>query len=170
MDSQTRFPMMKWLLLTIIVIVLDLWSKSLISSSMQLYQSIPLIDGFFNFTLLHNYGAAFSFLADQPGWQRWFFTIISSVMSLVLLIWIMRLKADEKLLAIALAFVLGGAIGNLWDRVTLGYVVDFLDVFIVFNDKEQHWPAFNIADSAIFIGAVLLIIDTFSKPEEVKSA
>ena len=166
MNLISRFPMLKWLLLSLIVIILDLWSKRLISASMELYQSIPLIDGFFNFTLLHNHGAAFSFLADQPGWQRWFFTIISSVMSIVLLVWLMRLKSDDKLLAIALALVLGGVLGNLWDRVTLGYVVDFLDVFIVIDNTEKHWPAFNIADSAISIGALFLIIDTFLKPDE----
>ena len=164
MPSKFITPMSKWLIASLLVIILDLWSKHLISHSMQLYQSIPIIDGFFNFTLLHNYGAAFSFLADQPGWQRWFFTFVSSIMSVVIFIWLLRLKQHEQLLAIALALVLGGAIGNLWDRVTLGYVVDFLDVFISINQEEKHWPAFNIADSAISIGAVLLLIDTFKKP------
>ena len=159
---------LKWLWITTIVIILDLWTKQLISNSMHLYQSITIIDGFFNFTLLHNTGAAFSFLADQSGWQRWFFTIISIVISIILLIWLARLKPSERILAIALTLVLGGALGNLWDRVTLGYVVDFLDVYIQWNGQERHWPAFNIADSAISMGAVLLLIDAFSPEKSTK--
>jgi signal peptidase II len=154
---------LKWLWLTIVIITLDLATKFIFSSTMELYQSIVIMSDFFNLgfnlTLVHNYGAAFSFLADQSGWQRWFFTIVSTVISLVLIIWLYRLKKTEKLLAIALALVLGGAIGNLWDRVTMGYVVDFLDVYIRTSTGEWHWPAFNIADSAISIGAVFLIID-----------
>lgn len=162
---------LKWLWLTIVIVILDLATKFLLSSKMDLYQSIVIIRDFFNLgfnlTLVHNYGAAFSFLADQSGWQRWFFTITSTVISLVLIIWLYRLKKSEKLLAIALALVLGGAIGNLWDRVTLGYVVDFLDVYIQTSTGEWHWPAFNIADSAISIGAAFLIIDVIKGPQQV---
>ncbi len=153
--------MVRWLGLSLFVVVIDLYSKHLISQSMSLYQSIAIIDGFFNFTLLHNEGAAFSFLADQGGWQRWFFTFTSAVVSLILIIWLIRLKQQERLLATSLALVIGGALGNLWDRLTLGYVVDFLDVYIEYNHQIMHWPAFNIADSAICIGAMLLFVDTF---------
>jgi len=149
--------MLKWLWLSLVVFMIDLATKSVVSNSFSLYESMSIVPGLFNLTLLHNYGAAFSFLADQPGWQRWFFTITSIIISVVLLVWLKRLKEQEKMLAIALALVLGGALGNLWDRITLGYVVDFLDVYY----KTWHWPAFNIADSAISIGAVLLIIDSF---------
>jgi signal peptidase II len=162
---------LKWLWLTFVIVLLDLSSKSLLSAQMELYQSIVIIKDFFNLgfnlTLVHNYGAAFSFLADQSGWQRWFFTIVSSIISIILLIWLTRLQKTEKLLAIAIALVLGGAIGNLWDRVTMGYVVDFLDVYIRTSAGQWHWPAFNIADSAIFIGAVFLIIDAIKGQQAI---
>jgi len=164
---------LKWLWLTSIIIIFDLATKSIFSSKMELYQSIIIINDFFNigfnFTLVHNYGAAFSFLSDQGGWQRWFFTIVSSVISLILVIWLYHLKKSEKLLAIAISLVLGGAIGNLWDRVTLGYVVDFLDVYIQTSTGEWHWPAFNVADSAICIGAVFLIIDALKGQPEISA-
>ncbi len=153
--------MPKFLALTVLVIVLDLLSKAIISNHMQLYQSIIIIDGFFNLTLVHNYGAAFSFLADQGGWQRWFFIILSALISLVLLIWLLRLNKQQKLMATALALVLGGALSNLYDRVTLGYVVDFLDVYIRLESGEKHWPVFNLADSAISLGAFLILLDAF---------
>jgi signal peptidase II len=163
---EFKWERFKWLWISLLVIISDLGTKQFFSSTMELYQSVRVINDFFslnfNLTLVHNYGAAFSFLADQGGWQRWFFTIISSVISVVLLIWLYRLKNSEKLLAIALALVLGGALGNLWDRMTMGYVVDFLDVYIQTSTGEWHWPAFNIADSAIFIGAVLLVFDAIT--------
>ena len=155
--------MLKWLWLTVLVLVLDLTSKAVISHYFSLYETMVVIPGWFNLTLAHNAGAAFSFLADLSGWQRWFFAAIAVSVSLVIFFWIKRLKAHERWLAIALSLVLGGALGNLWDRLTLGYVVDFLDVY--YHDaasfKSMHWPAFNIADSAISIGAVMLIIDVF---------
>ena len=157
-------PMLKWLWITLVVVIVDLATKAVISNNFVLYESVSVLSGFFNLTLAHNYGAAFSFLADQPGWQRWFFTITSIVISLVLLYWLKTLKAEEKMLAIGLVLVLGGAIGNLWDRITLGYVVDFLDVYY----QQWHWPAFNVADSAICIGAVLLILDSFLAKEKDK--
>ena len=115
---------------------------------------------FFNLTLAHNPGAAFSFLAGAGGWQRWFFVILAVVICTVLVIWMKRLAQSAKLEAISLALIIGGAIGNVIDRLIYGYVIDFLDVYA----GSYHWPAFNIADSAIFIGAVLLIIDSFRKP------
>lgn len=157
LGQMGKYPHIKWLWLSLGIIIADLATKALISDSFQLYQSKPIIDGFFNLTLAHNYGAAFSFLADQSGWQRWFLSGLSGVVSLILLIWITRLKPEEKILAIGLSLVLGGAIGNLWDRITLGYVVDFLDVYY----GNWHWPAFNIADSAICVGAGFLLFDAF---------
>ncbi len=148
--------MLKWLWLSGLVIVLDLGSKAIATSSLVLYQPVAVFPGF-NWTLAHNAGAAFSFLSDESGWQRWFFSVIALAVSVGITIWIKRLGSTQTLLAVALALVLGGAIGNLWDRVTLGYVVDFIDVYY----QQRHWTAFNIADSAIFVGAVMLVIDSF---------
>ncbi|HHI93902.1 MAG TPA: lipoprotein signal peptidase [Gammaproteobacteria bacterium] len=147
--------MLKWLWLSVLVAALDLATKAIASHYLVLYQPVPVFPGF-NWTLAHNSGAAFSFLSSESGWQRWFFSVIALVVSIGITIWIKRLKPTETWLAVALALVLGGAVGNLWDRVTLGYVVDFIDVYY----QQSHWPAFNLADSAISVGAVLLIIDS----------
>lgn len=145
-----------WLILSAVILLLDMWTKNMASS--QLYYARPVeILPVLNFTLLHNPGAAFSFLSDAGGWQRWFFTIISAVVSAVLLVWLLKLQRSEKLLAVSLALILGGAIGNLYDRVSLGYVVDFIS----FHYSGWYFPAFNIADSAISVGAVLMILDMF---------
>jgi len=106
-------------------------------------------------TLAHNYGAAFSFLSDAGGWQRWLFTGLASVVTLVLIVWLFRLQAKEKLTAAGLGLIIGGAVGNLIDRVLNGYVVDFIDVYY----QDWHWPAFNLADSAITCGVILLLLD-----------
>jgi len=148
--------MLKWLWLSALVVTLDLATKAIASHYLLLYQPVPVFPGF-NWTLAHNSGAAFSFLASESGWQRWFFSVIALVVSIGITIWIKRLAPTQTWLAVALTLVLGGAIGNLWDRVTLGYVVDFIDVYY----QQSHWPAFNIADSAICVGAVLLVIDSF---------
>lgn len=154
--------MLKWLNLSALIIVLDQLTKWLMSSWLDLYETVAVVP-YFNLTLAHNYGAAFSFLASAGGWQRWFFTILAIVVSIVLTVWMKRLKANAKLEAISLALILGGAIGNVIDRVAHGYVIDFLDVYV----GSYHWPAFNIADSAICVGAVLLIFDSFrSKTEQ----
>ena len=108
-----------------------------------------------NMTLAHNYRAAFSFLSDAGGWQRWFFTVLASGVSLALLVWLLRLPREERLTGLGLSLILGGAIGNLIDRVQLGYVVDFVDV----HYKGWHYPAFNVADSAITCGVILLLLD-----------
>ncbi len=144
--------MLKWLWLSGVVIVLDQLTKLWASSSLELYDSIPVLP-LFNITLAHNTGAAFSFLAQAGGWQRWFFTGIAIAVSVVIVIWLKRLPGNERLQAVALSLILGGAIGNVWDRIVHGYVVDFIDVYY----GSYHWPAFNIADSAITVGAVLLI-------------
>jgi signal peptidase II len=161
--------MLKWLWLTVAVIILDLGSKAIISQHFSLYETMTVIPGWFNLTLAHNSGAAFSFLADESGWQRWFFAIIALIVSIVIFFWIKRLQAHERWVAISLALILGGALGNLWDRLTLGYVVDFLDVYYQNSQgKAMHWPAFNIADSAISIGAVMLIVDALFNKEQAQ--
>lgn len=152
---------MKWLWLTALIIVLDQASKWLMSSWLDLYQSVVVLP-FFNLTLAHNSGAAFSFLANAGGWQRWFFIVLALSVSLVLLIWLSRLKANARMEAAALSLIMGGALGNVIDRIIHGYVVDFLD----FHLAGYHWPAFNVADMAIFIGAALLIIDSFRNSSE----
>jgi signal peptidase II len=150
------FNMLKWLWLSLLAIILDQVSKLAIAGSMQLYQSIPIIP-YFNLTYVHNTGAAFSFLSEAGGWQRWFFAGLALLISIVIAVWLARLKQHETLLAIALALVLGGAIGNLIDRLAYGYVIDFLDVYY----QTWHWPAFNIADSAITLGVILMLVESF---------
>ena len=156
--------MLKWLWLSVITLILDQWSKIAVDSSMRLYESIALFPGF-NLTYVHNTGAAFSLLSEAGGWQRWFFAALALIISVVLIVWLYRLKNHETLLAIALALVLGGAIGNLIDRLAYGYVIDFLDVYY----QSWHWPAFNIADSAISVGVFLMLLESFgvgTKPTE----
>jgi signal peptidase II len=153
--------MLKYLWISALVLVIDQITKYIANTSMSLYQTIEVIP-YFNFTLAYNYGAAFSFLADAGGWQRWFFTGLAAIFSAVIFVWITRLKSTAKLEVISLSLILGGAIGNLIDRLIFGYVIDFLDVYY----QSYHWPAFNIADSAICIGAVLLILDSFKKKDE----
>lgn len=150
--------MLKWLWLSALVIALDQAGKYLISSSMQLRESIE-ITPFFNFTLLHNTGAAFSFLSGAGGWQRWFFTVIALGVSAVIVMWLKRLPAADKWQAAALSLIMGGALGNVIDRVRLGYVVDFLDFYY----RQWHWPAFNIADSAITVGVAILVLVTLRR-------
>ncbi len=155
-DIMRNFPLLKWLWLSLLALILDQVSKLAIVGSMELYQSIPVIP-FVNLTYVHNTGAAFSFLSEAGGWQRWFFASLAAVISVVITIWIARLKQHETLLAVALALVLGGAIGNLIDRLAYGYVIDFIDIYV----DSWHWPAFNIADSAITVGVVLMLVDSF---------
>jgi len=152
--------MLKWLWLSGLVVVLDQASKWFMSSWLSLYETVAVMP-YFNLTMAHNTGAAFSFLAQASGWQRWFFVVLTAVITTALVVWLKRLHSSAKLEAIAISMVLGGAIGNVADRLYHGYVIDFLDVYY----GTYHWPAFNIADSAIVVGAVLLILDSFiSKP------
>ena len=151
-----EFSMLKWLWLSLLAVILDQGSKLVIAGSMQLYQSIPIMP-YFNLTYVHNTGAAFSFLSEAGGWQRWFFAGLAFVISIVIAVWLARLKQHETLLAVALSLVLGGAIGNLIDRLAYGYVIDFLDVYY----RTWHWPAFNIADSAITLGVILMLVESF---------
>lgn len=155
---------LRWLWMSVLVIVLDYITKQYFSSTMQLGESISILP-FFNWTLAHNYGAAFSFLHDAGGWQRWFFTAIALVVTIAMSIWMTRLpKQGANFLLIGIALVIGGALGNLYDRVTLGYVVDFVHFFY----RDWHFPAFNIADCGISVGAAILIIDAifFEKKRE----
>jgi signal peptidase II len=143
-----------WLWLSAIVVVLDLVTKALVSDAFR-YGEVREILPFFNLVLVHNTGAAFSFLAQAGGWQRWFFTAVAVVISAVL-VWMLRKPGNPAVLSCGLALVLGGALGNLYDRVTLGYVVDFVQV----HAGGWYFPAFNVADSAITIGVILLIGDS----------
>ena len=143
--------------IAIIAIVLDQITKYIASSQLGIHEQNPVMP-FFNFTLMHNYGAAFSFLANAGGWQRWFFTIVAVVISIVLTIWLFRLKNHEKWLGFGLALVLGGAVGNVIDRIRFGYVVDFIQWFANWKGNTYYWPSFNIADSAILVGTALIII------------
>ena len=162
--NNSRFARF-WLLLSGAVIVLDQWSKWLAETSLIPYQPVPVMP-LFNFTLAYNTGAAFSFLSGAGGWQRWFFISLTVVVVAVLFSWIWRMRAEERLHAASISLILGGAIGNLIDRALLGHVIDFLDVYY----GSHHWPIFNIADSAITVGVVLLIIDLFfnDHPEHEK--
>jgi len=143
-----------WLAVSVLIVVLDLWTKNIATQSLTLYRPVELTS-WLNMTLAHNYGAAFSFLSDAGGWQRWLFTGLASVVTVVLVVWMFRLTPREKLTAAALGLIIGGAVGNLVDRINHGYVVDFIDVYY----RGWHWPAFNVADSAITCGVVLLLID-----------
>lgn len=143
--------------LALLVLVADQLTKVWVIQSFSLGESIQLLP-VFNFTYARNYGAAFSFLGDAGGWQRWLFTLIAVVVSVVLSVWLARLQRPQWKLSLALVLIVAGAIGNLIDRSLYGYVVDFLHVYY----QEWHYPVFNIADCAITIGAALLIWDSFS--------
>ncbi|MBV1873041.1 MAG: signal peptidase II [Gammaproteobacteria bacterium] len=153
--------MLHWLWLTLLVIVLDQVTKQIASAMLALYQPIMVMP-LFNFTLAHNYGAAFSFLSDAGGWQRYALAAVALITSIGITIWLKRLPKDDPWMAASLSLILGGAIGNLYDRVVLGYVVDFLDVYW----GASHFPAFNIADSAISIGAAMMVIDLIRNPHK----
>lgn len=152
---------MKWLWLAALVVILDQVTKFLAGHYLQLHAPLALAPGL-NLTLAHNTGAAFSFLSHAGGWQRWFFILLTLVVSVAIIIWLRCLPRHRRWLACCLALILGGALGNLCDRVLLGYVIDFIDVYY----HTLHWPAFNVADSAITAGALMLIIDAFWVTEE----
>jgi len=143
-----------WLWLAVAVLVLDIATKQLAEMLLVYAQPVEILP-VLNFTLLYNPGAAFSFLADQGGWQRWFFTAIKLVVSVMLIVWIIRLPRTLRWLPAALALILGGALGNLFDRVLFGHVIDFISV----HWQNAYFPAFNIADSAITVGAMMMVVD-----------
>ncbi|MHB8473208.1 MAG: signal peptidase II [Gammaproteobacteria bacterium] len=143
-----------WLWLSALVIGLDQFSKYLAETHLSFQDPQPLLPSL-NLTLMYNTGAAFSFLSDAGGWQRWLFTGLAIAVSAALVLWLKRLPATQRAVAIALAAILGGALGNVIDRIRLGHVIDFIDVYY----RGWHWPAFNIADSAITLGVTILIVD-----------
>lgn len=150
-----------WLVLSIILLALDQITKWVVSTEMSLYQTIDILP-VFNFTYVHNYGAAFSFLSEAGGWQKYFFSAIAVTISVLLVYWLKKLPATNKLLCSAYALVLAGAIGNLIDRLLHGYVIDFLHVYY----EQYDFPVFNIADVAISVGAGLLLLDAFFEQKE----
>lgn len=142
-----------WLGVALVIFLLDQLTKIAIVGAFQLGESLP-ITSFFNLVRVHNAGAAFSFLADAGGWQRWFFTGLGTVAALVM-VYLLRMHAGQTLFCLALSLLLGGAVGNVVDRVLYSHVIDFLDFYY----GTWHFPAFNVADSAITMGACLLILD-----------
>lgn len=151
--------MLRNLIIAIVVIGLDRFSKGWMVAHLMPYESVPICS-FFNLTLSFNTGAAFSFLNAASGWQNMMFTSLAGVVSLAIIYWLATLSPREHWTAFALSLVLGGALGNAWDRVVYGYVIDFLD----FHWHDWHFAIFNIADSAICIGAFILILQWASKP------
>ena len=164
MPEKIQSNLKHWLWISLLVIILDQITKLLADNILGYHQPVAVMP-MFNLTLMYNTGAAFSFLSDAGGWQRWFFILLSIVISVVLIFWLLKLKPQQKLQTYSIALILGGAIGNLIDRSIYGHVIDFIDVYY----QIHHWPAFNIADSAISIGAVLLIIDSFKNHERHKT-
>jgi signal peptidase II len=156
---------MIWLWLAVLAVILDQVTKVAAEQLLTFAQPVYLLP-VLDFTLLYNKGAAFSFLADQPGWQRWFFTAVSIGVSIMLIVWIKRLPRGAVWLPIALALILGGAIGNLIDRVIYGHVVDFISV----HWNNRYFPAFNIADSAITLGAIMMVLDVIREIKEERAA
>lgn len=154
--------MRKWFLISAVIVVLDLYTKHLVQQAFQYGEHLTLTS-YFDLVRYHNEGAAFSFLANAGGWQKIFFSVVS-VVAIVVISYLIRKHRTEKLFCFGLALVLGGAIGNLYDRVTLGYVVDFL----YFHYQTFYWPAFNVADSAICVGVALLLLDSFKKDNQKK--
>ncbi len=155
-----------WLPISVIVFYLDQLTKSMATQSLKIYEAVH-VNTYLNWTLMHNEGMAFSFLADQSGWQRWVIGIIAIIIVIWLLIWLTKTKLDQKFLNLGLVFIIGGALGNIYDRLSLGYVIDFIEA----HYNEHYWPAFNIADTAISIGALFLILDLlFGQKDENHSS
>lgn len=155
MFDQLRFKNSLWLLVAVVVILIDQLSKYAISQWLALGERWPLMP-FVNLTLTHNQGAAFSFLSQDGGWQRWFLIGLAIIVSMIIIAYLLRVKAHHKLVAVSLALIVGGALGNVVDRVFNGYVIDFIDVYV----GRWHWPVFNIADSCIVMGMILFIISS----------
>jgi signal peptidase II len=155
--------MLRWLGVSAIVVALDLYTKRLVGSFLAYGEHRP-VTSFFDLVLFHNEGAAFSLLAAAGGWQRLFFSTFAAVASAVI-VYQLRKHPEKKLFCFALGLILGGALGNLYDRLTLGHVVDFL----FFHYQGFYWPAFNVADSAIFCGVVLLLWQELHKPSAARS-
>lgn len=158
---------LKWLWLAFAIIVIDQITKWVVVFSLEYGEVVPVLPTF-NLTHVYNPGAAWSFLADAGGWQRWFFTAIGVIVCAVLVGWLRKMPKADWWLATAVALILGGAVGNLIDRVLLGHVIDFLDFYWPPSDSwsASHFPAFNVADSGITVGAVMMIIDMIRHPNK----
>ena len=156
---------MKWLWVSGAVLLADQCTKLLADAMLTLYQPVAVMP-YLAMRKAYNSGAAFSFLADESGWQRWFFIVLALIVITVLVVWLRRLPVAEVRARLALALILGGAAGNVIDRLVYGYVIDFIDVYY----ESWHWPAFNIADAAIFVGACLLLLDAFQGDKEKSPA
>ncbi|MBX9403747.1 signal peptidase II [Lysobacter sp. BMK333-48F3] len=155
-----------WLIVSIVVIALDQWSKAWVLASLPEYTAVPVIDGFWNWYRSYNTGAAFSFLSDAGGWQKYFFLVLAVAISGLLGFWLSRTRRGDWKTALPYALVIGGAIGNVIDRLMHGHVVDFIQWYW----RDYHWPSFNIADSAIVAGAIgIAAYGLFSKPDAAKS-
>lgn len=152
---RNRWLSLRWYALALLVVVLDQYTKTLAESNLDYGRPLEVFS-WFNLTLQYNTGAAFSFLSDAGGWQRYFFSGVAIVISAGLVAWLFVMPRGQWLLALALALILGGALGNLWDRLVLGHVVDFISV----HYAGSYFPAFNLADSAISVGAALMIFDS----------
>ena len=150
--------------IVLVIVVLDQITKIWADTTLTMYEQIP-ITGFFNITKAYNYGAAFSFLDNAGGWQRWFFTAVSLIVSIVLSVWLFRMTRAERWLSLSIALILGGAVGNLIDRVWYGYVVDFIQVYW----KTSYFPSFNIADAAITCGTIILLVLTLFEKNDVNA-
>jgi signal peptidase II len=169
-SSHTRGGLLPWLALALVVILVDQFTKTLIIGWFQLGDSRPVIDGFFNLVRLHNKGAAFSFLHDAAGWQRWFFVVLGLAAS-GFIVWMIRSHPSQKLFCLAVSLIMGGALGNVIDRLLHGYVVDFLQFRFAFLEPLFHggyFPSFNVADAAITLGAIGLVLDEVLRVRRAK--
>ena len=161
---NTASPQLRWLWISLLVIILDQAAKQIAEAQLTPHQAVNLFP-YFDWYLTYNTGAAFSFLANAGGWQRWLFTVIAIVISIVIVQWVRKLPSEDTLTAASLCLILGGAIGNLIDRVYLGHVIDYIQVWL----GSYPFPAFNIADASISVGAALLILSSFSGIGKTKS-
>ena len=156
---------LRWLWLVLVVIVVDFASKQWVMNNMMLHETQPLMP-YLNLFYAHNYGAAFSFLADKGGWQRWFFAGIAIGICVILAVMMYRSRATQKLNNIAYALIIGGALGNLFDRLWHGFVVDMIDFYV----GDWHFATFNLADTAICVGAALIVLEGFLPSRDKKAA
>ncbi len=151
--AKKNAGLMLWLGIAIAVVLMDQVSK-ITMTRLLVYGQSEVVNPFFNLVMVYNQGAAFSFLANSGGWQRWFFSALALAVS-ISIIWMLNRNASQRMFCWSLSLILGGAVGNLIDRLAYGHVIDFLDVHV----GNWHWPAFNVADSAITIGAALFVLD-----------
>jgi signal peptidase II len=163
-DALKAASGLRFLWLTLVLIVIDQFTKQWVIRVFDLYESVAVMP-YFNLTYVRNYGAAFSFLADQSGWQRYLFTFLAIAITTVLVIWLKRNPVGLWRQNLAFALIISGAIGNVIDRIVYGYVIDFLDVYV----GDWHWPAFNVADSAITIGAALMLLEAFFEQRDERT-